>query len=57
MSCWTATLLSQRFGMRKSGNGSQFRVVDKARLVHKLGRISKSTQKEVLVTLAEMFAE
>jgi len=35
----------------------QIRTVDKARLVHKLGRIRKSTQREVLVTLAEIFAE
>ena len=35
----------------------QIRTVDRARLVQKLGRISKSTQREVLVTLVEMFAE
>lgn len=35
----------------------QIRTVDKSRLVRKLGRISKTTQKEVLKTLAEMFAE
>jgi mRNA interferase MazF len=35
----------------------QIRTVDKARLVQKLGQIDKSTQREVLVTLAEMFAE
>lgn len=35
----------------------QIRTVDKVRLVQKLGRISKSTQGKVLVTLAEMFAE
>jgi mRNA interferase MazF len=35
----------------------QIRTVDKSRLVRKLGRIGKSTQREVLVTLAEMFAE
>ncbi len=35
----------------------QIRTVDKSRLVRKLGRISKSTQREVLVILAEMFAE
>jgi mRNA interferase MazF len=35
----------------------QIRTVDKSRLVQKLGRIGKSTQREVLVTLAEMFAE
>jgi mRNA interferase MazF len=35
----------------------QIRTVDKARFVRKLGRISKSTQREVLVILAEMFAE
>ena len=35
----------------------QIRTVDKSRLVQKLGRIDKATQKEVLVTIAEMFAE
>lgn len=35
----------------------QIRTVDKSRLVQKLGRIDRSTQREVLVTLAEMFAE
>ena len=35
----------------------QLRTIDKARLVRKLGRVSKSTQKEVLQRLAEMFAE
>jgi mRNA interferase MazF len=35
----------------------QVRTVDKSRLVRKLGRISKPAQREVLVTLAEMFAE
>ena len=35
----------------------QIRTVDKSRLVRKLGRISKSTQRDVLVTLAETFAE
>jgi mRNA interferase MazF len=35
----------------------QIRAVDKSRLVRKLGRISKATQKKVLETLAEMFAE
>jgi len=35
----------------------QIRTVDKSRLVHKLGRISKSTQADVLDTIAEMFAE
>lgn len=35
----------------------QIRTVDKSRLVQRLGRISKSTQREVLVTLSEMFAE
>jgi mRNA interferase MazF len=35
----------------------QIRTVDKSRLVQKLGRIDKSTQREVLVTIAEMFAE
>ncbi len=35
----------------------QIRTVDKARLVRRLGRVSESTQREVLDTLAEMFAE
>ena len=35
----------------------QIRTVDKSRLVQKLGRIDKVTQREVLVTMAEMFAE
>lgn len=35
----------------------QIRTIDKSRLVRKLGRLSKSTQAEVLITLAEMFAE
>jgi len=35
----------------------QIRTVDKSRLVQKLGQINKSTQRDVLVTLAEMFAE
>jgi mRNA interferase MazF len=35
----------------------QIRTVDKLRLVQKLGRIDKDTQREVLVTIAEMFAE
>ena len=35
----------------------QIRTVDKSRLVQKLGRIDKDAQREVLVTIAEMFAE
>lgn len=35
----------------------QLRTVDKKRLVKKLGRIDKKTQRAVLSTLAEMFAE
>ena len=35
----------------------QLRTVDKARLVRRLGRISKSTQEAVLTTLAELFVE
>ncbi len=35
----------------------QIRTVDKSRLVRKLGRISRSTQRAVIETLAEMFAE
>ena len=35
----------------------QIRTVDKIRLVKKLGKINASTQKEMLVTLMDMFAE
>ena len=35
----------------------QLRTVDKVRLVKKLGRLRKQTQKAVLATLAEMLAE
>jgi mRNA interferase MazF len=35
----------------------QIRTVDRSRLVRRLGRISDSTQREVLATLAEMFTE
>ena len=35
----------------------QLRTVDKKRLVKKLGRIDKKTQRSVLLTLGEMFAE
>jgi len=35
----------------------QIRTVDKSRLVHKLGRLSKSTQTAVLDTLVDMFRE
>ena len=35
----------------------QIRTIDKSRLVRKLGQISKSTQRDVLATLTEMFAE
>jgi mRNA interferase MazF len=35
----------------------QIRTVDKVRLVRKLGRITTSTQKEVLAILAQMFSE
>lgn len=35
----------------------QIRTVDKSRLMKKLGVISLEAQKQVLVTLAEMFAE
>jgi mRNA interferase MazF len=34
----------------------QIRTIDKTRLLRKLGRMSKSTQTQVLDTLAEMFA-
>lgn len=36
---------------------NQIRTVDKSRLVRKLGRINNPTQRDVLITLAEMFAE
>lgn len=35
----------------------QIRTIDKARLVKKLGQINQEEQREVLDTLAEMFAE
>lgn len=35
----------------------QIRSVDKVRLLKRLGRIDKSTQHEVLLVLADMFAE
>lgn len=35
----------------------QIRTIDRSRLVRRLGRISPSTQREVLNALAEMFAE
>lgn len=35
----------------------QIRTVDKARLVQRLGRLERAVQKDVLDTLAEMFAE
>ncbi|CAN5828217.1 type II toxin-antitoxin system PemK/MazF family toxin [soil metagenome] len=35
----------------------QIRTIDKARLVEKLGQIEQEAQREVLDTLAEMFAE
>jgi len=35
----------------------QIRTVDKARLVQKLGVLDAETQRDVLATLAEMFAE
>ncbi|MCG2769985.1 MAG: type II toxin-antitoxin system PemK/MazF family toxin [Anaerolineae bacterium] len=35
----------------------QLRTIDKSRLVRKLGRVSRSVQREVLQRLAEMFAE
>jgi mRNA interferase MazF len=35
----------------------QLRTVDKRRLVRRLGRISPSTQRSVLTSLAEVFAE
>jgi len=35
----------------------QIRTVDKVRLVKKAGRLNKSTQKALLSTLAELFAE
>jgi mRNA interferase MazF len=52
------TRVGCRFG-GKSGQVvlDQIRTVDKARLVRRLGRLSPSTQAEVLSALAEMFAE
>jgi len=35
----------------------QIRTVDKVRLVRRLGRIDTATQKDILASLAEMFAE
>ena len=35
----------------------QIRTIDRSRLVRRLGRISSSTQREVLAALQEMFAE
>ena len=35
----------------------QIRTADKARLVQKMGRLGRPTQKAILATLAEMFAE
>jgi mRNA interferase MazF len=35
----------------------QIRTVDKVRLVKRMGRLDRQTQKAVLATLAEMFAE
>ena len=35
----------------------QIRTVDQARLVKKMGRLDRPTQKAILATLAEMFAE
>lgn len=35
----------------------QLRTVDKSRLIKRLGRITTSTQKQVLAVLAELFAE
>jgi len=35
----------------------QVRTIDRSRLVRRLGRISPSTQREVLAALEEMFAE
>ena len=35
----------------------QIRTVDKARMVKRIGRLDRQTQKAILATLAEMFAE
>jgi mRNA interferase MazF len=35
----------------------QLRTVDKVRLVRKLGTVTRPTQEQVLLVLAEMFAE
>ena len=52
------TRVSCRFG-GKDGQVvlDQLRTIDKVRVVKKLGRLSKHTQKAVLATLAEIFAE
>lgn len=52
------TRISCRF-QGKSGEIvlDQLRTVDRARLIKRLGRISPTTQQEVLAALAEMFAE
>ena len=52
------TRVSCRFE-RKDGQVvlDQLRTIDKVRLVKKSGRLSRRTQKAVLATLAEMFAE
>jgi mRNA interferase MazF len=51
-----------RINCQFEGNDGQIvldkiRTVDKVRLVKKLGKISASTQREVLAVLMEMFAE
>lgn len=35
----------------------QIRTIDKSRLIQKLGKLDQEEQREVLVTLAEMFSE
>ena len=52
------TRIACRF-QRKQGQIvlDQIRTIDRKRLVRKLGRLSPSTQREVLSALAEMFVE
>jgi mRNA interferase MazF len=46
-----------RVNCQFEGKKGQIRTVDKIRLVKKLGKISVSTRKDVLVILLNMFAE
>ena len=52
------TRISSRFQGRQSQVVlDQIRTIDRTRLVRKLGRLTPSTQREVLSALGEMFAE